>query len=144
MEKPCEAVAMRREKCREYYRLHREEILARKKRYYQENKERIGEYHKGRRNERNATRRKRYADHKEQEIEKIYFRRKKYYGSASVKVLNALVAGKIKKYPCEVCGAEPAEAHHDDYNRPLDVRWLCKQHHTEWHKKNKPKYMEDT
>lgn len=34
------------------------------------------------------------------------------------------------KQPCEVCGT-PAEAHHDDYSRPLEVRWLCSVHHKE-------------
>jgi len=39
----------------------------------------------------------------------------------------------IERKPCEVCG-EKAEAHHDDYNKPLEVRWLCRKHHREWHK----------
>ena len=27
--------------------------------------------------------------------------------------------------PCERCGAENGQMHHDDYDRPLAVRWLC-------------------
>ena len=37
--------------------------------------------------------------------------------------------GKVKRQPCERCGATPAYGHHDDYAKPLDVRWLCKAHH---------------
>jgi len=35
--------------------------------------------------------------------------------------------------PCEICGCEKSEAHHDDYSRPLDVRWLCRVHHLMHH-----------
>ncbi|QEU07342.1 hypothetical protein [Paracoccus yeei] len=34
---------------------------------------------------------------------------------------------------CEVCGAEKADAHHDDYSRPGHVRWLCRRHHNQHH-----------
>jgi len=43
----------------------------------------------------------------------------------------ALRKGKLIRLPCEVCGAQPVHAHHDDYSRKLDVRWLCVEHHAE-------------
>ena len=51
----------------------------------------------------------------------------------------AVRRGILTRQPCEVCGAEKAQAHHDDYGKPLDVRWLCSKHHAEWHKHNTPK-----
>lgn len=48
--------------------------------------------------------------------------------------------GRIKKECCEKCGSEVAEAHHDDYSKPLEVRWLCKTCHMEWHRFNKAKH----
>jgi len=54
--------------------------------------------------------------------------------------LNKYVSiGKVDKLPCEVCGIEKTEAHHDDYTKPLDVRWLCRKHHVEHHKNEKIK-----
>lgn len=37
--------------------------------------------------------------------------------------------GNIKRERCEVCGKENAHAHHEDYSKPLEVRWLCRKHH---------------
>lgn len=53
---------------------------------------------------------------------------------ATVRVHDAVRDGKLTRQPCEVCGAEPTEAHHDDYDKPLEVRWLCRKHHREYHK----------
>ena len=49
-------------------------------------------------------------------------------------VNNALRAGTLVRKPCEVCGAVKSEGHHDDYSKPLEVRWLCRLHHTQHHK----------
>jgi len=40
--------------------------------------------------------------------------------------------GKLKRKPCERCGGR-AQKHHDDYSKPLEVRWLCRRHHLEFH-----------
>lgn len=48
-------------------------------------------------------------------------------------VSNALRSGKLSRDPCEACGVPKVQAHHDDYAKPLDVRWLCFQHHRELH-----------
>lgn len=40
--------------------------------------------------------------------------------------------GKLQRQPCEVCG-EKAQMHHDDYSKPLKVRWFCRKHHLELH-----------
>ena len=53
------------------------------------------------------------------------------------RVNNAIRDGKIVRLACEVCGVETSQAHHDDYSRPLDVRWLCSAHHGERHRQYK-------
>src|SRR3990172_7550257 len=48
-------------------------------------------------------------------------------------VARALARGEIARGPCEVCGRKNAHAHHDDYLKALEVRWLCAKHHAELH-----------
>jgi hypothetical protein len=52
---------------------------------------------------------------------------------AQGKVLRAVASGELVKMPCSVCGKEKAEAHHEDYSKPLDVVWYCSKHHAERH-----------
>ena len=51
-------------------------------------------------------------------------------------VNNAIRDGKLFSEPCELCGNEHTHAHHHDYAKPLNVRWLCAVHHKQWHTKN--------
>lgn len=48
-------------------------------------------------------------------------------------VARALWLGELVRQPCEVCGATRTDGHHDDYSKPLEVRWLCRAHHAAAH-----------
>ncbi|QGY29798.1 hypothetical protein CUN67_13020 [Pantoea cypripedii] len=49
-------------------------------------------------------------------------------------VQTAVRNGKLTKKPCQECGStHRIHAHHDDYSQPLDVIWLCHQHHMARH-----------
>jgi len=52
---------------------------------------------------------------------------------ARAAVRNAVRDGHLIKQPCETCATTlNVQAHHEDYSRPLDVRWLCRGcHHKE-------------
>ena len=52
-------------------------------------------------------------------------------------VSKAIRNGLLFSEPCCECGRiEDVHAHHDDYSKPLNVRWLCPPCHKDWHKKN--------
>ena len=58
------------------------------------------------------------------------------------RVARAVKNGSLVKGPCEQEDEGDCygviNAHHDDYNKPLDVRWLCRSHHIRWHVENGP------
>ena len=57
--------------------------------------------------------------------------------AAHILIGNAVRDGRITKKPCEKCGiTSPVHAHHDDYAKPMEVRWLCDTDHNEWHREN--------
>ena len=77
---------------------------------------------------------------------KFWLQTNKLKRKAHQDVSYAIQKGKLVRQPCEQCGVtEHVVAHHEDYNKPLDVVWLCKHHHKERHleidreNKDKPK-----
>ncbi len=67
-------------------------------------------------------------------------------------VEKAVLSGALcRPEKCEACKKKPKkykdgrsaiQAHHDDYNFPMEVRWLCRSCHHEWHKTNTAKKKE--
>jgi hypothetical protein len=55
-----------------------------------------------------------------------YRRRNPDKYKARTAVNNAVRDGRLTRRPCAGCGAtDNVQAHHENYSRPLDVRWLC-------------------
>lgn len=53
---------------------------------------------------------------------------------ARVQFNRAIKLGKIVRRPCVICDKPESEGHHFDYNKPLEVLWLCTKHHAAFHK----------
>lgn len=132
-----------------YYQTHKKKILERTNKYRKENpeiiKERKRKYYDENKERLNAKSRQYYADNKDRlrEHKNKYNANKcrNYYNYAHTKIWNAVREGKIIPQPCEVCGKTTVQAHHDDYNKPYEVRWLCEECHKMWHRYNKPVYL---
>ncbi len=54
--------------------------------------------------------------------------------TAHTAVAKAIRNGVLTRMPCERCGAVKSEGHHEDYDKPLDVMWLCQPCHKQRHK----------
>jgi ribosomal protein S27AE len=122
----------RRSKCMEcasryskiYVQNNRDKVNARLKRWVEANRERAREHS-----------RNYYA--RNSESHKAYIRRyrkeNRQRARAHEQVAYAIKRGTLVRKPCEKCGNTLVEAHHDDYSKPLEVRWLCKIHHEATH-----------
>lgn len=54
--------------------------------------------------------------------------------SAQKKVQSEIRAGRLVRWPCEVCGEQKVDAHHPTYSLPMLVVWLCRKHHSQAHR----------
>jgi ribosomal protein S27AE len=49
-------------------------------------------------------------------------------------VARAIKSGELTRLPCSRCGEVKSLAHHENYDEPLNVVWLCQPCHKERHK----------
>lgn len=68
---------------------------------------------------------------------KMRYQRDKIKCLARSALREAILNGKIIRQPCFKCLNWDSEAHHVDYNKPLEVQWLCRLHHMELHRVHK-------
>lgn len=99
-------------------------------RHRSENLERIREYDRMR------------ANHPERKaanaaINKAWRAEDKRRVSCHNKVKRAITSGTLIRKPCERCGDTNSIAHHEDYDKPLQVTWLCQPCHKQRHKEMK-------
>lgn len=91
-----------------------------------------------RRSQKGQETKKRYKTSKAGRASKVRYVKKwrdrnKIKHKAHLMVLYAVRMGRLTRKPCEICKDINVHAHHDDYFKPLDVRWLCQKHHNEIH-----------
>lgn len=139
---PLEFYESNKSNCKQCLRL-------RSRKHRDDNIEKVKEYDRNRPNakERNEAAKERYERQMKTEegrkrsrirsvawIEKNHIKR-----AAHIIFGNARRDGKVTAKPCEICGDIKVDGHHDDYEKPLDVRWLCRKHHAEHHKQEREK-----
>jgi hypothetical protein len=109
-------------KCNEYHKANREDNLVRMNRYRESHKEE----------------RKEYDDKNRESIRhrnRNWGRSNRLKTSSQTKALRALKKGIInRETSCSKCGSNYlVQMHHEDYDKPLDVVFLCKYCHMQRH-----------
>lgn len=115
-----------RKRSREKYQRTREQALAYQREYRVEHRDRILALEKKRAPKRAESIRERNRRQREEAPIKT---------QAQDTTKRAIRTGILVKGPCEV-GVQclgSVQAHHDDYEKTLEVRWLCRRHHQQWH-----------
>jgi hypothetical protein len=52
--------------------------------------------------------------------------------------------GHIQRQPCQDCGSDKAQMHHENYACPLAVTWLCRDCRSKRHKRHATKVIGNT
>jgi len=55
-------------------------------------------------------------------------------------VARAIRNGLLVRMPCIRCGETKSVAHHEDYDKPVEVMWLCQPCHKQRHKELKAEF----
>ena len=97
------------------------------KKYKAYNKAYMKEYHK---TEKFKAYQKNYQKTDKYKIQKKNYDRKKY---KTIECKARWISKRIKREKCIFC-ENLGEKHHLDYNKPLDVIFLCREHHVQVHK----------
>lgn len=135
------ATETRKRYYQEYHQKNRDRKIAAARQWYEDHREVKAAYDRKRRvDKRDEIRARKNAYYRENH--EGILRQKREYASAyperalaRKRVYRAIRDGSLHREPCELCGAAKVEAHHDDYARPLDVRWLCVSCHRRHHAK---------
>lgn len=122
-----------REVARRYRERHPERAREASKRWLAANYDKRKEAEQERYNPRkNAIKRERAQQRRDEfdwEAQALYQAKQK---AARWAVKWAIQKGALTKEPC-FCGEAVVHAHHEDYDKPLEVVWLCPTHHGERH-----------
>ena len=95
--------------------------------YRADNLKKVREYDKLR--AKNPERRKANID-----INKAWRQEDKRRSKCHSAVSRAIKSGELVRQNCERCGNKNSLAHHEDYDKPLIVNWLCQPCHKQRHK----------
>lgn len=68
------------------------------------------------------------------QITKAWRQADKRRNQCHIAVARAIRSGELVRQPCVRCGDVKSLAHHEDYDKPLDVMWLCQPCHKQRHK----------
>ena len=74
------------------------------------------------------------------EISRIWRAEDRRRGVAHNAVARAIRNGSLLRIPCIRCGETKSLAHHEDYDKPLEVMWLCQPCHKQRHKELKQEF----
>lgn len=139
--KPVEAFSAKRAACKQcraeeaaaYKAVHREAVLSAGRAHYQRNRDALCERQRVYRRENRPQLRAYFAQYRRERRDVIAPLQQKWNRANPEKrrahsaLWTAIQSGTVqRKDRCDNCGADGRiEAHHDDYAKPLDVRWLC-------------------